>query len=252
MSRTVVVTGAAGGIGRAVATRFLAEGYVVAGIDVVDPEMDGVTFHRADVTNPDDVTAAFAGATASGVDVLVACAGLTSGSPLHETTIDDWNDVLAANLGSVFLCTRAVLPAMVAAGSGVVVTVGSVLHRTTAPGLPAYAAAKGAVAALTRQLAVDYGHHGLCFVTVSPGWIRTPATESRLGDTADLVRLEESNPMRLLGTPEEVAATVAFAASPDARLLNGSELVLDAGSSVVSPASLLRDGHRRQLGLPPL
>ncbi|MFG2569309.1 SDR family NAD(P)-dependent oxidoreductase [Streptomyces sp. NPDC048567] len=152
----------------------------------------------------------------------------------------------------MFLCVREVLPDMMARGSGSVVMLGSVLHRTAAPGLPAYAAAKGALAALGRQLAVDYGQYGISFVTVSPGWVRTPATESRLGAEGDLDRLRESNPMRLLAEPEQVAAAVAYAASPEATLLTGSELVLDAGASAVSPASLLRDAHRERMGLPPL
>ncbi|GAB3713442.1 hypothetical protein GCM10027598_20790 [Amycolatopsis oliviviridis] len=184
------------------------------------------------------------------LDALVTCAGVTEGRPLDETTDEQWHDVLTANLTSVFLCVRAALPALMA-GGGAVVTLGSVLHRTAAPGLPAYAAAKGAIAALTRQLAVDYGRHGITFVTVSPGWIRTPATESRLSGDTDLERLRESNPLRTLGTPEEVAAAVAYAASPEAALLTGTELVLDGGASVTSPASLLRDGHRERLGLPP-
>ncbi|MEU9705791.1 SDR family oxidoreductase [Streptomyces sp. NPDC047981] len=254
MARTALITGAAGGIGRAVATRFVADGYRVVGVDVVDPGLPGVTYARADVTVAAQVAEAVRSALSGGdtLDVLVTCAGVTEGKPLHRATEREWDDVLRANLGSVFLCVREVLPHMIAARAGTVVTVGSVLHRTAAPGLPAYAAAKGAIAALSRQLTVDYGQYGISFVTVSPGWVRTPATESRLDGTADLDRLSQSNPLRLLGTPEHIAGTVAFAASPDAALLNGSELVLDAGASVVSPASLLRDAHRERMGLPPL
>ncbi|MFF7738868.1 SDR family oxidoreductase [Streptomyces sp. NPDC007984] len=254
MSRTVLITGAAGGIGRAVAARFAADGARVVGLDLSDPELPGVTYVRTDVTDAAEVATAVRGAVPAGeaVQTLVTCAGLTEGRPLHRTTAEEWEAVLRANLTSVYLCVREVLPGMITAGSGSVVTVGSVLHRTAAPGLPAYAAAKGAIAALTRQLAVDYGQHGIRFVTVSPGWVRTPATESRLGDQEDLQRLRHSNPLRTLGTPEQIAAAVAYAAGPGAALLTGTELVLNAGASVVSPASLLRDTHRRQMGLPPL
>ncbi|MEU6825422.1 SDR family oxidoreductase [Streptomyces atriruber] len=254
MARTALITGAAGGIGRAVATRFVTDGYRVVGVDLADPGIPGVTYCRADVTDAAEVSGAVSAAVSQGgvVDVLVTCAGVTEGKPLHRTTEQEWEDVLRANLGSVFLCVREVLPGMIAAGSGTVVTVGSVLHRTAAPGLPAYAAAKGAIAALTRQLAVDYGQYGLSFVTVSPGWVRTSATESRLDGEADLDRLRQSNPLGVLGSPEHIAGTVAFAASSDAVLLNGSELVLDAGASAVSPASLLRETHRGRMGLPPL
>ncbi|MEU9671889.1 SDR family oxidoreductase [Streptomyces bobili] len=254
MSRTALITGAAGGIGRAVATRFVVDGYRVVGVDLADPAMEGVTYCRADVTVEAEVKEAVRAAVShvGAIDVLVTCAGVTAGDPLHRTTFEEWDEVLRANLGSVFLCVREVLPGMMAARSGAVVTVGSVLHRTAAPGLPAYAAAKGAVAALTRQLAVDYGQFGISFVTVSPGWIRTPATESRLDGEVDLERLRQSNPLRVLGSPEQIADTVAYAASPAAALLTGAELVLDAGASVVSPASLLRDTHRERMGLPPL
>ncbi|MFJ6658406.1 SDR family NAD(P)-dependent oxidoreductase [Streptomyces sp. NPDC091377] len=254
MTRTALITGAAGGIGRAVAARFVADGFRVVGVDVTDPGLPGVTYRRADVTDADDVAAAVRSAAPAGraVAVLVTCAGVTEGKPLHRTTTEEWDTVLRANLGSVYLCVREVLPAMIAAGSGAVVTVGSVLHRTAAPGLPAYAAAKGAVAALTRQLAVDYGQYGISFVTVAPGWVRTPATESRLDGEEDLERLRQSNPLRLLGAPEQIADAVAYAAGPGAALLTGGELVLDAGASVVSPASLLRNTPRRRMGLPPL
>lgn len=253
MDGSVLVTGAAGGIGRAVAARFVAAGRHVIGLDRADPELPGVAFHRCDVTRAADIEAAVGDASTNRrVDTLVTCAGVTRGARLHETREADWHSVLDANLTSVFLCLRAVLPGMLENGRGAVVTVGSVLHRTAAPGLPAYAAAKGAVAALTRQLAVDYGRGGITFVTVSPGWIATPATASRLDGELDLQRLRESNPMGVLGTPEDVADAVVYAASPAARLLTGTELVLDAGASVVSPASLLRDGHRRRMGLAPL
>ncbi|MEV5583071.1 SDR family oxidoreductase [Streptomyces parvus] len=253
-TRTVLITGAAGGIGRAVAARFVAEGCQVVGVDLVDPAMTGVDFQEADVTDRESVAAAVRHTVTryGRLDVLVACAGVTAGRPLHLTTDEEWDQVLRANLTSVFLCVREVLPDMMRAGAGTVVVIGSVLHRTAAPGLPAYAAAKGAIAALGRQLAVDYGQYGIAFITVSPGWIRTPATESRLDGMSDLDSLRDSNPLGLTGTPEQVAATVAFAASSDAILINGSELVLDAGASVVSPASLLRDAHRERMGLSPL
>ncbi|MFF3767382.1 SDR family NAD(P)-dependent oxidoreductase [Streptomyces sp. NPDC001922] len=254
MTRTALVTGAAGGIGRAVAARLAADGCQVAGLDLTDPELPGVAFHQADVTEAHEVARAVRKVVEDHgrIDVLVLCAGITRGGPLHSTSEEDWNAVLTANLTSVFLCVREVLPSMIEAESGAVVAIGSVLHRTAAPGLPAYAAAKGAIAALIRQLAVDYGRHGISFVTVSPGWVRTPATESRLAGAADLNRLRESNPVRALGSPEHIAGAVAYAASPEAFMLTGSEWVLDAGASVVSPASLLRDGHRQQMGLPPL
>ena len=245
MTGVALVTGGAGGIGGAVVARLAADGWTVTSFD----RAAGAS-HTVDVTSDAAVGAGVAAvlATHGRIDLLVTAAGVTTGRPLHETDPAGWHAVLDANLTSVYLCARHVLPAMVAAGSGVIVTIGSVLARTTAPGLPAYAAAKGAVVALTRQLAVDYGRHGIRCVTISPGWIRTPATESRLDDAE---RQREATPgATRLGEPADVAAAVAYAAG--APFLTGTEIVLDGGASAVSPASLLRPGPRAALGLPPL
>ncbi|MEV4140718.1 SDR family oxidoreductase [Dactylosporangium sp. NPDC049742] len=234
-----VVTGAAGGIGSAVAARLHADGYDVVGIDKDD----------TDVTDPAAVERRFTGMGTVGV--LVTCAGSTEGAPVHRTEPTDWHRILDANLTSAYLCARQVLPGMMAAGEGVIVTIGSVLGHTFAPGLPAYAAAKAGLAAFTRQLAVDYAAHGIRAVSVAPGWIRTPATLSRLTDPDDETRQREAHLGRL-GTPEDVAAAVSYVVSPAAALLTGTEIVLDGGASAVQAASLLRPAPRKSLGLPPL
>ncbi|MFF5234039.1 SDR family NAD(P)-dependent oxidoreductase [Dactylosporangium sp. NPDC000521] len=234
-----IVTGAAGGIGSAVAARLRADGYDVAGIDRA----------QADLTDPAEVERAFAGLGAAGV--LVTCAGLTEGAPVHRTEPADWHRVLDANLTSAYLCARQVLPGMMAGGEGVIVTIGSVLAHAFAPGLPAYAAAKAGLTAFTRQLAVDYAAHGIRAVSIAPGWIRTPATQSRLTDPGDETRQREAHLGRL-GTPEDVAAAVSYVVSPAAALLTGAEIVLDGGASAVQAASLLRPAPRKALGLPPL
>ncbi|GAA3455088.1 SDR family NAD(P)-dependent oxidoreductase [Dactylosporangium matsuzakiense] len=237
---TAVVTGAAGGIGSAVAARLRADGYHVVGLDLAGADVD------CDVTSEPAVAAALAGLDPA---VLVTCAGVTAGAPAHETTLADWHAVLNTNLTAAFLCAKHALPAMMTAGRGVIVTVGSVHGRAFAPGLPAYAAAKAGLSAFTRQLAVDYGRHGIRSVCLALGWIRTPDTLTRVADPADLARLTET---QSLGEPEHVAAAVAYAVSPAAALLTGAELVLDGGATAVQTAALLRPGPRARLGLPPL
>ncbi|GAA4245846.1 SDR family NAD(P)-dependent oxidoreductase [Dactylosporangium darangshiense] len=293
MPDLAVVTGAAGGIGAAVAARLAADGFTVCGLDRAD----------GDLTTEAGVAAAFASAAArfagaagrsagmaggfagiaggsagmaggsvdmaggsvgmaggsagmaggsvgtAGVHVLVHCAGVTAGAPAHETSLADWRAVLDANLTSAFLCARAVLPGMMAAGRGVIVTIGSIHARAFGPGLPAYAAAKAGLAAFTRQLAVDYGRFGIRAVTVSPGWVRTADTATRLTDPDDLARLAET---QRLGEPDDVAAAVSFAVSDAAALLTGTEIVLDGGATAFQTAALLRPGPRRRLGLPVL
>lgn len=252
---TAMVTGAAGGIGSAVAARLAGNGYVIAAVDrqPFDPPEGGLAFH-VDVTSDSAVADMVAQVRrdTGRIDVLVNCAGITAGSRLHETTEADWRDILDANLTSVYLCTRHVLPAMLAASDGVIINLGSTLAHHPVPGLPAYVAAKGAIAALTRQLAVEYGRDGIRCNMISPGWIRTPATESRLEGDEDLDRLRESHLTSRLGEPGDVAAMVAFLVSSDAAFINGAEVVLDGGRSAVDPASLLRPGLRRSAGLPTL
>lgn len=252
---TAIVTGAAGGIGAAVAARLARDGYTVAAVDRLPPAdaSHGLAI-QADLVHDQAVAGMVSRVleTTGRIDVLVNCAGVTAGVPLHETTETGWRDVLEANLTPVYLCARHVLPTMIAARYGVIVNLGSVLAHTPASGLPAYAAAKGAIAALTRQLAVDYGRFGIRCNTISPGWIRTRATESRLEGEMDLDRLRECHPTGQLGEPDDVAAVVAFLAGPEAAFVNGAEIVLDGGASIVKTDSLLRPGPRRKAGLPPL
>lgn len=246
MPELAVVTGSAGGIGTAVAERLRADGWDVAGLDRAAG--DGTTC--LDLLDEPAVAAAFA--RLGPVAALVTCAGRTAGTPAHETTLLDWHAVLDANLTTAFLAVKHALPGMIVAGRGVVVTIGSIHSGSFGPGLPAYAAAKAGLTALTRQVAVDYGRHGIRAVTVAPGWIRTSATEDRLADAGDADRQREAHPLRRLGEPADVAAAVAFAVSADAAMLTGTEIVLDGGATAIQAAALLRAGPRTRLGLRPL
>nr|BFE62198.1 SDR family oxidoreductase [Dactylosporangium thailandense] len=234
-SSKAVVTGAAGGIGKAVAARLAADGFDVHGVDRGD----------GDLTTEDGVAAALGGI--GPVAALVHCAGVTTGAPVHETTLADWHHVLDTNVTSAFLCARAVLPGMIEQRHGVIITIGSIHATRHFPGLPAYSASKAALAAFTRQLAVDYRRYDIRAVTITPAWVRTPDTETRLTDPDDLARLAET---QRLGTPGDIAAAVSYALS--APYLTGTELVLDGGASAAQTAALLRPGPRAKLGLPPL
>lgn len=248
MSLVVLVTGAASGIGRAIAGRFLAEGSRVAAMD-----LDREALERArqeswagagerlltiagNVARPEDAESALA-ETAwdfGRVDVLVNNAGITGGpgaTTLHETSVEDFDRVWAVNVRGVFLMCRAALPPMLAHGGGTIVNIASVAAMVAFPGRSAYTTSKGAVLQLTRSIAADYAGAGIRCNAVCPGMIATPMTNWRL-DQPDLrAQVVERIPQGDVGTTEDVASAVWFLAGDDARYMNGSALVVDGGFS---------------------
>ena len=225
-ARLVVVTGGAGGIGRAVAARFEA-----AGDRVLAPGRD-----ECDVTDEDSVAAFFDGA--GPVDVLVNNAGTASSAPLERTTLTAWRESLDVNATGAFLCTRAVVAGMRSRGAGAIVTVASVAGRTGAPYTAAYTAGKHAAVGLMRAAAAELAGSGVTCNAVCPAFVDTAMTDrsvativSRTGREEAAARgaLERMSPLGRLLDPGEVAAAVAWLASPDAAAINGQTLVLDGG-----------------------
>ena len=169
------------------------------------------------------------------VDILVNNAGMTSVSQpadgesgeVAQMTWDAWRTALARNLDTAFLMCQAVLPGMVEAGFGRIVTVSSVTGPEMAMrGEPAYAAAKAGLVGLTRALAVDHGASGITVNAIAPGWIATAS------QTDHERRQGAQVPMQRSGTPEEIASAVAWLASPGAGYITGQCLVIDGGNSV--------------------
>jgi NAD(P)-dependent dehydrogenase (short-subunit alcohol dehydrogenase family) len=224
MSRVVVVTAGAKGIGRAIAERF-------AGDQVHAPGHDGL-----DVTDEGQVTAFFE--RLDRVDVLVNNAGVASGAPLARTTLDDWRAHFDVNATGAFLCTRAVIGGMIERGDGRIVTVASVAGLTGAPYTAAYAASKHAAIGLMRATAAEVAGTGVTANAVCPGYVDTDMTRrtianvvEKTGRTAEEAEaaLEAMTPLGRLLEPDEVAAAVVFLASPEAAAINGQALVLDGG-----------------------
>jgi NAD(P)-dependent dehydrogenase (short-subunit alcohol dehydrogenase family) len=244
--RLVVVTGASGGVGRACCARFLAAGdRVVAlgrraeALDALAQELDGerLTVRRCDVTSEADVVDVF-GALDGTPDVLVNNAGIARSAPLHRTTLADWEDHQRVNATGPFLGTRAVIAGMRARGSGAIVTVASTVGRVGTPYTAAYAASKHAAVGLMRVAAAELAGSGATANAVCPTFVDSPMTDrsvdriaERTGRDADEARdaLGGSSPLGRLLDPDEVAAAVAWLASPDARSLNGQTLILDGG-----------------------
>ena len=231
--RRVVVTGASSGIGEAVVRGFAEAGARVAGISLDGgAPVDGI-FVAGD-TGDAEVLESLAERVAvewGGIDVWVNNAARLMVRPVVETSDDDWHGLLRANLHGYFYGCRAASRRMVSAGSGSIVNVTSVARSQGIPGLSAYVAAKGAIAALTTTLAVELAPHGVTVNAVAPG-----ATDTQMNAhayTAEVRRTyEERIPLGRIATAEEVAGTVLFLATEAARYVTGHELVVDGGLTV--------------------
>jgi NAD(P)-dependent dehydrogenase (short-subunit alcohol dehydrogenase family) len=226
VSRVVVVTGAARGIGRAVATRFEATGDRVVALARAD----------CDVTDEEAVARTFE--CVGPVDVLVNNAGASASADLARTTLEDWRAQLDVNATGAFLCTRAALPGMVERGTGRIVTVASTAGRAGARYTAAYTASKHAAVGLMRAVAAEVAGTGVTANAVCPAFVRTDMTRAsvarimaRTGRTEEQAEgaLEAMTPLGRLLEPEEVAFAVAFLAAPEAGAINGQTLILDGG-----------------------
>jgi NAD(P)-dependent dehydrogenase (short-subunit alcohol dehydrogenase family) len=229
------VTGGGSGIGRATVARLAADGFRVAVVDLEPgPAPPGGLAVKADVAVAADVERAFAqvAETLGGVEVLVAGAAITGparASVLHETPVEDWDRVMAVNVRGVFLAVRAVLPAMLAAGSGHVIVIGSVAGLVAFPGRAAYTTSKGAAVQLARSVAVDYAAAGIRANAVCPGFTDTPMTRWRLDDPELRAAVEARIPLGRVAAADDVAEAVALLASGRMAYMTGHALVVDGG-----------------------
>ena len=244
MSRVAVVTGAASGMGLAIAGRLANDGNRVALLD-----LDGDAAERA----ADDLRGSGAKALAATVDVsdrgavddalrrvrdelgpveiMVTSAGLDEFVEFTEITTAQWERMLAVNLTGTFQCIQAAVPDMLAAGWGRIVTISSSSAQTGAARLAHYAASKGGVIALTKALAVELGPHGITVNTIPPGAIDTPMSRraQATGALPSTDTIAKVIPVRRTGTPEDVAAACAFLCSEGAGYITGQQINLSGG-----------------------
>jgi glucose 1-dehydrogenase len=246
--RRALVTGGSTGIGRATVERLARDGAAVAVNYIGDAEPADDLARRigesggravaieADVSKEDQVAAMFARAPdglGGPVDLLVNNAGIQAEYRLVDMTLDEWNRVLGVNLGGAFLCSREAARALIEAGApGAIVNVSSVHEVIPWPGFAHYCASKGGMKLFTQSIARELAPERIRVVNVAPGAILTPINEELRQDEDMRREVEEQVPWGRLGEPEEVAATVAWLASPDAEYVTGSTLFVDGGMTL--------------------
>jgi NAD(P)-dependent dehydrogenase (short-subunit alcohol dehydrogenase family) len=251
--KVCLITGAGSGIGRASALAFAAEGAIVAVADIdLGSAQETVARVEASGAGPGEGPQAIAlevdvtdqastermaadVMTAFGrIDVLFNNAGIAGVGAVHETSLELWERVFAVNARGVFLVARAVVPHMMAAGRGSIINMSSTIAEIGLANRASYAASKGAVLSLTRQMQADYAPHGIRVNALLPGTIHTPFVDRYLRESyedpaAGLEIIKRRQLTGELGQPEDVAAAALFLASDESRFVLGSGLFIDGG-----------------------
>ncbi len=243
--KVALITGSTRGLGWAMAQALAAQGahVVITGRSADDVESrvgqlvdaglsaDG---RPGDLTDLDEAVAGLERVVeANGrLDILVNNAGINHRAPLAQFEPDDWRRVTAVNLDAPFALARAASRSMVAAGAGRIINIGSIMGTVARPTIPAYVAAKGGVAALTKALAVELGPHGVTVNGIGPGYVATEMNTPLVQDPEFNQMVIDHTPVGRWAHPEEIAAAAVFLASDEASYVNGQTLLVDGGMTV--------------------
>ena len=254
--QVAIVTGAAGGIGSAIAGELAEAGVAVGVLDLDGAAAERVAAGlrskgakavaaRCDTADDASIRAAVDTTRAALGDaaILVNNAGILRPGALADLPIAEWNALLAVNLTGYLACAQAVRPQMLARGGGSIVHIASIAATNPQPRSGAYSPSKAGVAMLSRQLALEWGPDGIRSNIVSPGLIRTPLSESFYQAPGILERREAMVPRRRVGKPQDIADAVTFLASPRASYVNGAELLVDGGLDQVMMELTPRPGY---------
>ena len=243
--KTILITGAAGGVGRATVNFFHERGFRVIGVDrqnvYAEFPADGL-FIQADISVPENLEKIFAQATlfTSTLDVLVNNAAFQVTKPLIETTVEEWDMVMASNLRSVFLGAKLAYPLLKAEGGGAIVNVSSVHAVATSANIAAYAASKGGLLALTRAMAIEFAKDNIRVNAVLPGAVDTPmlragfhrGRNNEASEESQLAALAAKTVNGRVALPEEIASVIYFLADPaQSSFITGQGLLADGGAT---------------------
>ncbi len=235
--RRALVTGAAKGIGAAIARRFAAEGAAVAALDIdaagARAIAGGIGGHAfaCDVADPAGVVRAVGEAVAAlgGLDILVNAAGILARQPFETIEADLWQRLFEINLRGPSLVIRAALPALRAAKDAAIVNIASLSALRPSPGTTAYAATKAGLLMLGKCLAEELAP--IRVNAICPGIVETAMTAGFMAEPETRARIERANALHLIGQPGDIAGAALFLASAEARFVTGTQLVIDGGSS---------------------
>lgn len=252
-NRVAMVSGIAMGIGEAIAERFASEGAAIVGLDIneeggrataerINAKGGRCLFCRTDVASEDEIKAAVEkGAKEFGtIDTLVNVVGIASEAPTHEMELADWENIIRVNLTSMFLASKHVLPGMLELHRGSIIHITSVQGILGFPGYPHYAASKGGIISMTRQMSREYVGRGIRVNCIAPGTVETPLNVAVLSRAPDPKALraywERMHPIGRIGLPMDIANGALYLASDEASWVTGHCLVIDGGLSTSAPA----------------
>ncbi|MBK0040070.1 MULTISPECIES: 3-oxoacyl-ACP reductase [unclassified Leuconostoc] len=236
-NKNILITGAASGIGFSQMMSYLANGANVFAIDqqVIDVQHERLTTYQLDISHHDALIDLLTAITEkASIDVLVNTAGILDDyQPSLEINLENWQQVLDVNVTPMFITTNAVLPGMIARGSGHIVNMASIAGFSAGGGGAAYTTSKHAIIGYTKQLVFDYAKKGIHVNAIAPGAINTPMNAADFaGDGAMAKQVAEQTPAKRWATPQEVADLTLFLTSPQADYINGAVVPIDGGWSL--------------------